>query len=406
MNSSNKIRILYIGPIPPEVGGHSAGGIAINAWQLATQANKRDYEVYILTNTTNSFIRDGIHVLRTPPRSKLLRLFLALKFYLTGGKGKINNLGSLSFKTKIYALSEADFLQKILGLVRPDIIHIHSAYNRLGLSLKVIGCSIPIVVTHHEFEPGAQRENNIRVSSQVLSITDYLICVSEHSRKQLDEFGLDYNGKLGVIYNPLDISNFPLLEREKLKQELELAGKKVAFFSGVHKPVEKKGLDVLLRTFAEDPYLSHNCCLVVKSNEEGTCYAQRFIERGEIDGRVLGLLPWGELVKYYNAADVFVMPSRAEGFGIVYAEALMAGTPVVGFHKTLKEIEDLLGIYIGEKFNASKEDENDLGNKIKKVLNTDFDRGLLRKKVIEKLSWEVKFPEFDAIYKEALGTLH
>ena len=42
------------------------------------------------------------------------------------------------------------------------------------------------------------------------------------------------------------------------------------------------------------------------------------------------------------------------------------------------------------------------GKKIIKVLNTDFDRKLIRRKVIEKLSWEAKFSEFDSIYKEVL----
>jgi glycosyltransferase involved in cell wall biosynthesis len=47
--------------------------------------------------------------------------------------------------------------------------------------------------------------------------------------------------------------------------------------------------------------------------------------------RLLGRVPDGELVDWYRAADVFVLPTVAyEGFGMVTAEALAAGTPVVG----------------------------------------------------------------------------
>jgi glycosyltransferase involved in cell wall biosynthesis len=37
-----------------------------------------------------------------------------------------------------------------------------------------------------------------------------------------------------------------------------------------------------------------------------------------------------ELAKYYETCDVFVMPSRAEGFGIVFLEAMAFGKPVIG----------------------------------------------------------------------------
>jgi len=43
-----------------------------------------------------------------------------------------------------------------------------------------------------------------------------------------------------------------------------------------------------------------------------------------------GFVPDGELPDYYNLCDVFAMPSRGEGFGIVYLEALACGKPVLG----------------------------------------------------------------------------
>jgi len=40
MNNLPKIRILYIGPTPPEFGGKESGGVATYCWELATQASK------------------------------------------------------------------------------------------------------------------------------------------------------------------------------------------------------------------------------------------------------------------------------------------------------------------------------------------------------------------------------
>jgi glycosyltransferase involved in cell wall biosynthesis len=42
-----------------------------------------------------------------------------------------------------------------------------------------------------------------------------------------------------------------------------------------------------------------------------------------------GFVPDSELVDYYNLCDVFAMPSKGEGFGIVYLEALACGKPVL-----------------------------------------------------------------------------
>jgi glycosyltransferase involved in cell wall biosynthesis len=44
----------------------------------------------------------------------------------------------------------------------------------------------------------------------------------------------------------------------------------------------------------------------------------------------VGAIGHDELVKYYEACDVFVMPSHAEGFGIVFLEAMAFAKPVIG----------------------------------------------------------------------------
>lgn len=403
MTNSIKTRILYMGPIPPEVGGKCAGGIATHCWQLATQAYKRGYKVYILANTASSFTKNGIKVISPPQRNKLLKAVYGVKFWLTVNKNKIHSLNFFNFKEKIGVLYGAYLLQKTINLVKPNLIHIHSLHNSQTLSLKLLQNSIPLVITDHGSWQGIRTKTSLARIRKTASEADYIICPSNFSKEQMENYGIAPLVKKEVIHHPQDINKIALLDKRKIKEELGLKDKKVILFSGVSEPLKRKGLDILLRAMAINLYLKEKCKAIIITNGEGMKYAQKFVKQNAIDALILGPQPWDKIVKFYNVADVFVMPSKSESLGIVYEEALLAEIPIVGFYPILNELEHLLaGTYIGEKFDASKENEKNLARKIIKVLNTNFDKELLRKKVIEKLSWDAKFSEFESVYKEIL----
>ncbi|HEV2387550.1 MAG TPA: glycosyltransferase family 4 protein [Candidatus Acidoferrales bacterium] len=83
-------------------------------------------------------------------------------------------------------------------------------------------------------------------------------------------------------------------------------------------------LPQLLRSF---PNLYH---VIVGGGDAQPAYEELTADCG-VRERVFfcGELPVGSLRGYYDAADIFVMPSRQEGFGIVYLEAMAAGKPIV-----------------------------------------------------------------------------
>ena len=100
-----------------------------------------------------------------------------------------------------------------------------------------------------------------------------------------------------------------------------------------------------------------------------------------------------------GAADVFAMPSRSEGFGIVYLNALLSGTPVVGFTGTLAQIQSQLGLEVAEKYDPTTEDKCELAAKIRRVLDTDFPRFEVRSRVVAVYDWERRFVEFADVYQ-------
>lgn len=408
MTNSTKTRILYIGMVPPEVGGQEAGGVATHAWQLAIQARKRGDEVYMLANTISSFNKNGVNVIASPQRNKLSKIFHAIKIWPFIDKSKFNDINFLSFKKKISVLYGACLLQKILNSVKPDLIHIHSLHNIQSLTLRLLQNSIPLVITDHGFWQGFRNSSKYKYEyilkkvQTTANLADCIICVSKFSKIQMDKNEIGQTKKRVVINNPIFPEGLPLINKQKARDEMGLPeNKKILFFNGVSEPVQRKRLDLILKGILANDWLRANCKLVCITNNEGLKYTEVFT--GKIDILVLPPQPWEKIVKFYNAADVFVMPSKSESLGIVYEESLLAGIPIIGFYQIVNELEHLLGIYIGEKFDAWSEDEKVLAEKIIKVLNTEFDRELLRKKVIENLSWDAKFGEFDSVYKELLS---
>lgn len=142
------------------------------------------------------------------------------------------------------------------------------------------------------------------------------------------------------IANPgVDLRLFERRDTDALRHELGLEGKRVVLFAGRLEPL--KGADTLLDAVAAlgaDADFGDIRVLVVGDNSgdgasgggERAMLEQR-VKDTAISGRVrfLGAVPHERLADYYAVADVCVVPSRTESFGLVALEAQALGTPVV-----------------------------------------------------------------------------
>ena len=100
---------------------------------------------------------------------------------------------------------------------------------------------------------------------------------------------------------------------------------------------------------------------------------------------LIGKLDGNEKLEFLHNADVFALPSHHENFGMVYAEALAAGIPIIASKNT--PWQD------AEKFGLGKWVENtpeEFAEAIKQVLNSDSKKmGEIGKKYVEeKFCWE------------------
>lgn len=104
-----------------------------------------------------------------------------------------------------------------------------------------------------------------------------------------------------------------------------------------------------------------------------------------------GFIPDAELCDYYNLCDVFVMPSKLEGFGIVYLEALACGKPTLGGNQD-GAIDALCHGELGALVNP--DDVEEIAQTITQILQRTYPNPLmyqpeaLRQKVIDTFGFE------------------
>jgi glycosyltransferase involved in cell wall biosynthesis len=136
--------------------------------------------------------------------------------------------------------------------------------------------------------------------------------------------------RIRVVPPGRDVTKTPLGRLPELR-----AGRKVALLC-VANWTPRKGLIDLLDTVVRlPPDLA--TLHFVGDDRVNACYA-RALRRRLLDvnlrDRVVvhGLIPSLEVARMYAAADIFVLPSMQEAYGTVFAEAMAAGLPVVGWH--------------------------------------------------------------------------
>ena len=86
-------------------------------------------------------------------------------------------------------------------------------------------------------------------------------------------------------------------------------------------------LEQVIKIYPDLVYL-----LVGKGDATELARIQKLIAQSSLRKNVIltGFVPDDELVLHYQLADVFVMPSKAEGFGLVFIEAAAYGCPIIG----------------------------------------------------------------------------
>ena len=229
--------------------------------------------------------------------------------------------------------------QHVLANGGTDVVHANYWLSGLaGHSLKH-ELNVPLVTTFHTFarvkaqggDPESQHREQAETS--IIGCAD-AICVScsEEERQFIDLYGTP-PGTLEIVAPGVEHAFFAPGDKRGARHALQLGDEPVLLFVGRIQPL--KGLDVAIRALSMVPRPDARLLVVGgASGTEGEVELHRMLELTHelrVADRVQFIEPQPHhiLSTYYRAADVVLVPSRSESFGLVALEAAACGTPVV-----------------------------------------------------------------------------
>jgi glycosyltransferase involved in cell wall biosynthesis len=234
-------------------------------------------------------------------------------------------------KTRVKILFRA--YTAILELEKPDIVHVNGLWNYenslFQKSAQLLNIKV-ILTPHGMLEPYILKRNTLKkklalflYQKQSLKNADAIHATAVSELDQIQKLGY-YNPSV-IIPNGIDTSVIP---QKKWEINKEIKTKNLLFLSRVH---PKKGIDVLIKAVSK--LEDKNLMITIAGNGEKDYINElkrqakdyNVIEKFNFVGPLYGKEKW----ELYSKSDLFILPTHSENFGIVIAEALHIGLPVI-----------------------------------------------------------------------------
>ena len=294
-----------------------------------------------------------------------------------------------------------EFQKLIKLIIKSDIIHIHGLYRFpviiSAFLSRLIGKPY-IIRTHGSLDPYLKNKSKYGLIGKILkNISELIIERSNLNSASFLHFTTEEEYKLSRKYhsnrkimivsngvenvnkniNPYDFNN---------KLQLSENNKKILFLGRIH---QKKGIDILLKGFEEAFKIDNKLVLIIAGPDNENILDELIYDYkikklpifyiGEVDHKKIG--------DYYSAADLFVLTSYTENFGIAVVEAIAYGLPVL-ISKHINIHEEINNLNCG--FICDLNTESISNQILKAVYDKDLSnhvREFGSKQILNKYSW-------------------
>ena len=291
-------------------------------------------------------------------------------------------------------------IARILMEINPDVVHIHHIFTPISIAVAraCMRLSIPYVFTNHTLPVFHEKRFILRhlPLHDVLQHASFIVSVSRAADEVVGMYVKD-TGKRLVIPNGVNTDVFRPMKVEKPERP-------VVLFVG--RLVERKGVDVLIKAKRlVDKEIDCEFWVVGKGRDEW-----RFRSLAGslgVEVKFCGKVPNQELPRYYNLSDVVAVPSKErESFGIVAAEAMACGRPVVvsdvgGLPEVVEDGKEGLVV--------KRNDPEELARALITLLrNPDLRKKMGengRKKSLKEFDWNRVTERIENLYRKVAGKM-
>jgi D-inositol-3-phosphate glycosyltransferase len=236
-------------------------------------------------------------------------------------------------------LANLDTFQQEEG-VSYDIVHSHYWLSgRAGIELSR-KWGVPHVATFHTLARlkmqarVGEHESSLRVETEtdVLNSVDGVVVSTDAEATEIARLYNVSPSRVEVIAPGVDLELFRPTDVQGARDDLGVKEDNVVLYVGRLEPL--KGVDILVKAVADLEMVGSTRLLIVGGDKETDPLAEKLGALAASLGiaekvTFAGPVPQSVLPTYYGAADVLVLPSHYESFGLVALEAMACGTPVV-----------------------------------------------------------------------------
>ncbi len=232
-----------------------------------------------------------------------------------------------------YELALASKMVSVVKYEKLDLLHVHYAIPHASAAymakqiLKEQGIHIPVVTTLHGTDITLVGKDPSYEPVVTFSInqSDGVTAVSEDLKRETYEY-FDIKRDIEVIYNFIDLDRFKRQKKEHFKLAICPNGEKLMVHTSNFRKVKR--VEDVIRVFFEVRKEIPAKLLLVGDGPERDKMERLCRELGTCDDiRFLGKLEYVEEV--LSVADLFVMPSEKESFGLAALEAMACEVPIL-----------------------------------------------------------------------------
>jgi glycosyltransferase involved in cell wall biosynthesis len=290
--------------------------------------------------------------------------------------------------------------RRILRDFRPDIVHfLLTEWYFANLWIYLLtrsACRHVFTIAFHEY-PERLRYLPMKLLNGLLGrAVDKVQAYSPHLRTRIMAAYRIPSEKIEII--PLGVATSPQMTRGK-----KPASEKGLLLLSVGRLCEDKGQLELVQVFDKvRSRLGKEVKLRLVGGDGGKRRdIERYIQQHRLSDQVelTGFVPEDDLHRLYQQADLFILLTRVESFGLAFAEAQSYGLPIIGYR--LKAVEAVFrkGAVLVEPFEPDK-----VAIAIEDLVNDDHFRGALAAEALEyarqSFSWERTAKDLIAVYHQ------